>query len=107
MLGITTLMFAMGITTLVLVTIAGLQQMSIILSGNEQLFSIVSSFYAWAGGIACLMVCLTILYRLLDSIDSCLVYSMRHRLCLAHGGHLEQRQAHNCHPCDLHPWDLR
>jgi hypothetical protein len=32
---------------------------------------------------------------------------MRHRLRLAHGGYLEQRQAHHRHSCALHPWDLR
>ena len=108
MLGTTTLMFAMGIAALVLVTIAELSNMRTFLSNGELPFSIVVCYYAWAG-IACLMVrtALTQYFHLLGSINVCSVYSMRCHLCLAHGGYLEQRQAHNCHSCDLRPWDLR
>jgi hypothetical protein len=57
MLGITTLMFAMGIAALVLVTIAELQTMRTLMSNGELPFSITICYYAWAG-ISCLMVCL-------------------------------------------------
>ena len=55
MLGTTTLMFAMGIAALVLVTIAELSNMRTFMSNGELPFSIVVCYYAWAG-IACLMV---------------------------------------------------
>jgi hypothetical protein len=58
MLGITTLMFAMGIAALVLVTLAELQTMRLYLSPNELSILLSTRYYAWAGGIACLMVCL-------------------------------------------------
>ena len=58
MLGITTLMFAMGITTLVLVTLAELQTMHLYLSPNERSIILFIRYYAWAGGISCVMVCL-------------------------------------------------
>ena len=57
MLGTTTLMFVMGIATLVLVTIAQLSNIRTFLANGELPFSIVICYYAWAG-IACLMVCL-------------------------------------------------
>ena len=53
------------------------------------------------------VLCTILSYRLLESINGCSVYSMRYRLRLAHGSYLEQRQAHHCHSCTLHPWDHR
>ena len=62
----------------------------------------MGSYYIRDGAARILSSC-----HLPDLTIRCSVYPMRSRLRLAHGGYLEQRQAHYRRSCPLYPWNHR